>query len=141
VTEQQSDEQQRWGHDHICHTTVKFAGDPRQGFWWLEVIFGGSSEIDELIRLLTDLRNNPGAQGHHIHLQDSRFCDEHPEHGCMAPEDGEIVFRSPQYEHTEVDLELLQDGSEAMRAFYRPPKPVHIAGLENPSRRRSSRTR
>lgn len=117
-------DQERRRHDHTCHATARFAGDPRNGFWWIEVLFSKRTEIDELIRLLRDLRDHPKAQRYHIHLQDWRMCDDTPEQS--PPEDVEVIFRAPAFKPEWTDRKALEDGARAMREWWRPSAPIDI---------------
>jgi len=75
--------------NHIMHTRVRLG---EEGF--MDVVFADDSEIDYLIRLLTHLRDNPEEQNLHVHIQDYRMCNAHPEQA--RPDDGEVVFHSPR---------------------------------------------
>jgi len=109
--QRQADELPRGPHDHTCHATVRFAGDPRSS-WWIDITFAEARELDELVRLLLDLRNNPQRQREHIHLQDHRLCDQSRER--HQPGDVEIVFRAPGVGTPEFEREFIVDGSRAL---------------------------
>jgi len=74
--------------DHFSHTQVLLHDEV------MYVAFADDSEINDLIRLLTDLRDNPEKQMLHVHLQHYRMCNGYPERSEAS--DGEIIFHSPR---------------------------------------------
>jgi len=126
------------GHDALA--SVKFTGDPRKGFWWISVRFRSNEEISALIQVLTNLRDDPRAQRHHVHLSDYY---EGTERGYYpAPEDAEVTFyataNAPSWILAEIDQEALADGARFMREFWRPPEGIRITGLKGRPNRRGA---
>ena len=99
------------GEDHVGFAHVGFLGDVD----CVRVQFRTRRQLDELIRLLTDLRDDPEAQRDHVHLQDvshrkaQRWTREYREDSEVPP-GVEIVFWSPRYRCTDTERALLRQG-------------------------------
>lgn len=102
--------------DHVCHATAKFAGVHPQ----VDVKFRNVDEVNKLIRLLEDLRDNPKLQRYHIHLQDHSMRSEYLD---SKPEDVRIIFNSPRAKRSPLEREILEEGKLAMRAL---PKAIPV---------------
>jgi hypothetical protein len=105
----------RRGHDHTGHATAKLSGDLPSV---VVVYFKSKQELDHLIHLLEDLRDNPRLQMHHVHLQDYSMCGPpwQLKRVRMKPEDAEVVFHSPRYRRNDIDHQLVAEAARFMRS-------------------------
>ncbi len=109
----------RRGKDHVCFARAKVYGAGGPICIWVH--FQSEEELDDLIRLLTDLRDNPAAQREHIHLQDEGYRSLQPWIGDDASHEGltigsaEVAFYAPSYEVTWEDEECLRRAENELR--------------------------
>ena len=109
-------EPQRGGKDHVCFARIGFYG----GAGCVSVHFRTRRQLDELIRLLTDLRDDPEAQRDHVHLQDVSYRRVQPwtrdgDEGSPASLGVEIVFTSPRHRCDGTHAALLSKGARLLR--------------------------
>ncbi|MBU0607183.1 MAG: hypothetical protein KKI08_04815 [Armatimonadetes bacterium] len=107
----------RWGKDHVCCAKVAPFAHPS----CLRVQLTSRRQLDELIRLLTDLRDHPEAQRSHIHLQDvsyrklQKWTPQYDENATLPCDAVEIVFYSPDYRCNSTDQALVRQGKRWLR--------------------------
>jgi len=88
----------------VVYADARFCGGPQ--FLHVGIWFNGKSELDELVKALTDLRDTAGDDFDHVHLQRDGLSKNSP------AGDAEVIFYRPGHKPDNLNSEMAVDAEQ-----------------------------